>query len=54
MKALFDVARDLGCTEAWVGTEHDNDSARGLYANVGGEAEPFVMYTFNLEESSTQ
>jgi aminoglycoside 6'-N-acetyltransferase I len=40
--------RALGCAEAWVGTEHDNDAARRLYESFGVEAESFVMYTFTL------
>lgn len=46
---LLEHARALGCTEAWVGTEVENEAARQLYvASGGGTGEPFVMYTFPL------
>ena len=48
MQALFDLGRELGCREAWVATEPDNKAANGLYAAVGGEAEPCVIYSFEL------
>ena len=41
-------ARGLSCTYAWVGTEADNDPARGLYERAGGVAEPFVLYGWDL------
>jgi len=40
--------RELGCEEAWVGTEVDNEAARALYAKRGSEAEEFVMYAYEL------
>ena len=45
---MFALGRALGCEEAWVGTELDNDPARGLYEARGAEAEPFAMYVFKL------
>jgi aminoglycoside 6'-N-acetyltransferase I len=45
---MFALGKALGCEEAWVGTEHDNHPARCLYASRGAEAEPFVMYVFQL------
>jgi ribosomal protein S18 acetylase RimI-like enzyme len=49
--ALFEHARELGCTEAWVLTESDNTAAKRLYASVGGmeSPEPPVMFSFRLE-----
>ena len=38
--------RSIGCTEAWVGTEVDNVTARSLYERAGGGAEMFVLYFF--------
>ena len=51
LDALLDEGRAHGCREAWVGTEPDNRAARALYASAGGdpEAEPFVVYEFDLE-----
>ncbi len=54
MKALFDLGRELGCREAWVATEPDNEAANGLYAAVGGEPEPCVVYSFELEDSESE
>ena len=39
---------ELGCEEAWVGTEPDNVPARRLYESRGAEAEAFVMYVYKL------
>lgn len=54
MHALMGHARALGCTQAWVGTEHDNVAANRLYASVGGVRDDFVLYAFQLtpEEGS--
>lgn len=48
--ALLDLARSLGCVEAWVATERTNPAAMRVYAAVGGEESPdvIVMYTYKL------
>ena len=48
LQAMLAHGRTLGCSEAWLGTEHDNTAARGLYENAGSVAEPFVLYSFDL------
>src|SRR3712207_5324777 len=48
LEALFARGRELGCHEAWVLTDDANDAARGLYAAVGGEETPVVMFSFRL------
>ena len=48
MAALFSRGRELGCTEAWLGTEESNMAARRLYASVGGAEQPMVYFTFDL------
>ena len=48
MHALLQRARELGCAEAWVGTETTNAAARGLYAAVGGKEQPIMMVSFDL------
>jgi aminoglycoside 6'-N-acetyltransferase I len=48
LDAMFALGRSLGCEEAWVGTEHHNSAARGLYESRGGVGEPFVMYVYEL------
>ena len=45
---MFALGRELGCEEAWLGTEPDNGPARGLYESRGSTAGPFVMYVFPL------
>ncbi len=46
---LLEHGRALGCAEAWVGTELDNEAARRLYeVSGGGVGESFVMYAFPL------
>jgi aminoglycoside 6'-N-acetyltransferase I len=48
MLALFQRARELGCAEAWVGTETENIAARGLYTAVGGTERAMMMVAFHL------
>jgi aminoglycoside 6'-N-acetyltransferase I len=50
MQALLEVARDAGCSEAWVLTERNNQPAMRLYKAVGGEEEQeeIVMFSFKL------
>lgn len=54
MQTLLAHGRTLGCTGAWVGTEEDNAPARRLYESVGvaKDAEPFVLYWFELQKQS--
>ncbi|UVK39741.1 GNAT family N-acetyltransferase [Mesorhizobium sp. AR10] len=48
LDAMFEIGREHGCEEAWVGTEPDNLAARALYEARGTAAEPFVMYVYRL------
>ena len=48
LDAMFAWGRELGCEEAWVGTEPDNLPARALYEFGDAEAEAFVMYVYEL------
>lgn len=50
LRALLGLGRELGCEEAWVATERDNEPARALYASEQGRGEPVVMYSFSLTE----
>jgi ribosomal protein S18 acetylase RimI-like enzyme len=34
MKEVFELAREHGCAEAWLGTEHDNAAAIALYQDL--------------------
>jgi ribosomal protein S18 acetylase RimI-like enzyme len=48
MEKVFDEARRLGCTAAWVLTERDNHAAMRLYASCGGAPGDAVMFEFKL------
>lgn len=51
LDAMFEIGRENGCEEAWVGTEPDNVAARALYESrkePHGPAEDFVMYVHRL------
>ena len=40
--------RELGCDEAWVATEVDNDAANELYRSLGSQDEPALIHVFTL------
>lgn len=49
MDELFRWGRELGCTEAWLGTELDNDPANALYRQYApAEDEAIQYYLFGL------
>jgi ribosomal protein S18 acetylase RimI-like enzyme len=48
IRALFVRGREVGCAEAWLGTEEGNTAARRLYAAVGGNEQSMVYVTFSL------
>jgi aminoglycoside 6'-N-acetyltransferase I len=48
LQEMFDIGRGLGCEEAWVGTEPDNDAAIALYRRFGGEPQAIVMFEYDL------
>lgn len=50
MNAVFDIARELGCREAWVLTDRENTAAMNLYAAVENAEIPtdHVMFSFHL------
>ncbi|MEO5588180.1 MAG: GNAT family N-acetyltransferase [Gemmatimonadaceae bacterium] len=50
LRAMLAHSRTLGCTEAWLGTEDDNVPARRLYEDAGSTGEPFVLYSFEIED----
>ncbi|HEX9940224.1 MAG TPA: GNAT family N-acetyltransferase [Longimicrobium sp.] len=49
LDAMLAHGRTLGCTEAWLGTEDDNEAANALYRSAGSKPEPFVLYSFDLQ-----
>jgi len=48
LEGMLALGKALGCGEAWVGTESDNQPARGLYEKQGATAETFAMYVIKL------
>ena len=40
--------RELGCDEAWVATEVDNDAANELYRSLGSQDDPALIHVFTL------
>jgi ribosomal protein S18 acetylase RimI-like enzyme len=49
MEEMFAWGRELGCEEAWLGTELDNDPANGLYRGFRPvEDERIQYYLFKL------
>jgi len=50
VRALLDRGSQLGCVEAWLGTEASNTAARRLYAATGGKEEAMVYVTFPLAD----
>ena len=53
MERLLDRGRELGCREAWLGTEPSNTAARRLYTAAGGVEAPedCVNFVFDLGEA---
>ena len=49
LEAMLALGKELGCAEAWVGTETNNGPARALYESLGAKAETFVLYTYDLK-----
>jgi GNAT superfamily N-acetyltransferase len=51
LRSLFDVARVLGCAEAWVLTDRANTAAMRLYPAAGSTEPPsdHVMFTYRLD-----
>jgi aminoglycoside 6'-N-acetyltransferase I len=48
MAEMFAWGRELGCEEAWLGTELDNDAANGLYRAFEGKEDRMMYYEFKL------
>jgi ribosomal protein S18 acetylase RimI-like enzyme len=48
MDEMFAWGRELGCKEAWLGTELDNDAAIGLYRSIKGDENQMMYYEFKL------
>lgn len=46
LRCLLERGRDLGCIEAWVATEDDNEAAIALYAATGAREEGYRARVF--------
>jgi aminoglycoside 6'-N-acetyltransferase I len=44
MDELFAWGRELGCTEAWLGTEMDNEPAKALYRRYRPSEDETIQY----------
>lgn len=50
VRALLEQGRMIGCSEAWVATEVNNEAARALYSSLAGaeDQDLAVVYTWQL------
>ena len=49
MQEAFKVGKELGVDEVWLGTEHDNEAAKGLYEKLGPtEVEHGPIYSYKV------
>jgi GNAT superfamily N-acetyltransferase len=48
MQRVLELARELGCRNAWVLTDRDNMAAMRLYAEAGGTPRAAVMFEFEV------
>lgn len=53
LDAMLAHGREIGCTEAWLGTEETNTAANALYRAARASAEPFVLYSWALGPDET-
>ena len=48
MRQMLQLGRQIGCYEAWLGTEQENKPAQALYESVGGDDDPYLIYEWKL------
>jgi aminoglycoside 6'-N-acetyltransferase I len=53
LQATLDRGRQLGCSEAWVLADSDNEPAIRLYSSAGGHAAPKAAVTFTFRLGPT-
>ncbi len=55
VSALIETGTKLGCVEAWVATELNNEPARALYETLGGvpDEDHSVVYVYTLAGKGT-
>lgn len=50
MQEALQISKELGCSEAWLGTEHDNEPAKALYESLQpDEVENGPIYTWKVQ-----
>lgn len=47
MEAMIALGRERGCKGVWLGTEHDNDAALGLYRSMKAQEMSFVGFAWD-------
>ena len=51
MEAVLKLAKEWGCDQAWLGTEHDNEPAKALYLGLNPfEIENGPIYSYKIEQ----
>lgn len=51
MRSVFELAKNWGCSEAWLGTEHDNEPAKALYEGLEPhETEHGPIYSYRISK----
>lgn len=53
MQAAFALGRQLGCRDAWLGADADNQQARAFYQSLGRKHEEVALFTFPLQPPET-
>jgi ribosomal protein S18 acetylase RimI-like enzyme len=48
LDAMLGLGKTLGCEEAWLATESNNNQAKGFYESYKSKPEPMVFYLFKL------
>ncbi|HSX41486.1 MAG TPA: GNAT family N-acetyltransferase [Candidatus Saccharimonadales bacterium] len=49
MQEAFELSKERGASEAWLGTEHDNEPAKALYQKLGpSEIDEGPIYTYKV------
>jgi len=49
MDTMLQLSEELGCEEAWLGTESDNAPALALYRSLNGEEDAGAYFTWDTE-----
>ena len=48
LEAILEWGTEVGCDQAWIVTEPDNDAANGLYQSIGADQSSTTMYSFPI------